>query len=41
MGGDANTVHIVTADEVIALPEMPKEDVARILVERFTDALPR
>ncbi|WP_404480159.1 bifunctional phosphopantothenoylcysteine decarboxylase/phosphopantothenate synthase [Novosphingobium sp. BL-52-GroH] len=41
MGGDANTVHIVTADEVVSLPEMPKEDVARVLVERFTDALPR
>jgi phosphopantothenoylcysteine decarboxylase/phosphopantothenate--cysteine ligase len=41
MGGDANAVHIVTAEDVISLPEMPKEDVARILVERFTDALPR
>jgi phosphopantothenoylcysteine decarboxylase/phosphopantothenate--cysteine ligase len=39
MGGDANTVHIVRADDVISLPEMPKEDVARILVERFADAL--
>jgi phosphopantothenoylcysteine decarboxylase/phosphopantothenate--cysteine ligase len=26
---------------VISLPEMPKEDVARALVERFADALPR
>lgn len=41
MGGDANTIHIVTADDVISLPEMPKEDVARVLVERFVDALPR
>ncbi|WP_159977489.1 MULTISPECIES: phosphopantothenate--cysteine ligase family flavoprotein [unclassified Novosphingobium] len=41
MGGDANTVHIVTESDVISLPEMPKEDVARILVERFADALPR
>jgi len=41
MGGDANTVHIVGADDVVSLPEMPKEDVARILVERFTDALSR
>jgi phosphopantothenoylcysteine decarboxylase/phosphopantothenate--cysteine ligase len=41
MGGDANAVHIVTAEEVTSLPEMPKEDVARILVERFADALPR
>ncbi|KHK89532.1 phosphopantothenoylcysteine decarboxylase domain-containing protein [Novosphingobium malaysiense] len=39
MGGDANAVHIVRGDDVISLPEMPKEDVARILVERFTDAL--
>ncbi len=41
MGGDANAVHIVRADDVISLPEMPKEDVARALVERFADALPR
>ncbi|MPS67819.1 MAG: bifunctional phosphopantothenoylcysteine decarboxylase/phosphopantothenate synthase [Novosphingobium sp.] len=41
MGGDANAVHIVRADDVISLPEMPKEDVARILVERFADALPQ
>ncbi|WP_043606239.1 bifunctional phosphopantothenoylcysteine decarboxylase/phosphopantothenate--cysteine ligase CoaBC [Novosphingobium sp. Rr 2-17] len=39
MGGDANTVHIVRDNDVISLPEMPKEDVARILVERFADAL--
>jgi phosphopantothenoylcysteine decarboxylase/phosphopantothenate--cysteine ligase len=39
MGGDANTVHIVTGKDVVSLPEMPKEDVARILVERFADAL--
>ena len=28
MGGDTNTVHIVTAKGVESLPEMPKEDVA-------------
>jgi phosphopantothenoylcysteine decarboxylase/phosphopantothenate--cysteine ligase len=39
MGGDANAVHIVRADDVVSLPEMPKEDVARILVERIADAL--
>ncbi|WP_285021051.1 bifunctional phosphopantothenoylcysteine decarboxylase/phosphopantothenate synthase [Novosphingobium sp. fls2-241-R2A-195] len=39
MGGDANTVHIVMADEVVSLPEMPKGDVARALVERIADAL--
>ncbi|WP_395328735.1 bifunctional phosphopantothenoylcysteine decarboxylase/phosphopantothenate synthase [Novosphingobium sp. BL-8H] len=41
MGGDANAVHIVRGDDVISLPEMPKEEVARLLVERFADALPR
>lgn len=41
MGGDANAVHIVRGTDVLSLPEMPKEDVARILVERFADALPR
>jgi phosphopantothenoylcysteine decarboxylase/phosphopantothenate--cysteine ligase len=41
MGGDANTVHIVTAEGVTTLPEMPKGDVARVLVERIADALPR
>ncbi|MCJ2188735.1 phosphopantothenoylcysteine decarboxylase domain-containing protein [Novosphingobium beihaiensis] len=38
MGGDANAVHIVRGDGVFSLPEMPKEDVARILVERMADA---
>jgi phosphopantothenoylcysteine decarboxylase/phosphopantothenate--cysteine ligase len=39
MGGAANTVHIVTGKDVESLPEMPKEDVARALVERIADAL--
>jgi phosphopantothenoylcysteine decarboxylase/phosphopantothenate--cysteine ligase len=39
MGGSANTVHIVTARGVESLPEMPKEDVARALVERIAHAL--
>jgi phosphopantothenoylcysteine decarboxylase/phosphopantothenate--cysteine ligase len=39
MGGPANTVHIVTEQGVEDLPEMPKEDVARALVERIADAL--
>jgi phosphopantothenoylcysteine decarboxylase/phosphopantothenate--cysteine ligase len=39
MGGDANAVHIVREDGVISLNEMPKQDVARILVERIADAL--
>ena len=39
MGGSANTVHIVSADGVESLPEMPKEQVARAIVERIADAL--
>ena len=39
MGGHANAVHIVTAAGVESLPEMPKEDVARALVERIAHAL--
>jgi len=39
MGGEDNAVHIVTGKEVESLEEMPKEDVARILVERFANAL--
>ncbi len=41
MGGDANAVHIVTGQDVVSLPEMPKDEVARILVERFANALVR
>ncbi len=39
MGGKDNTVHIVTGKAVDSLPQMPKEEVARVLVERFADAL--
>jgi phosphopantothenoylcysteine decarboxylase/phosphopantothenate--cysteine ligase len=39
MGGAANTVHIVTAAGVEHLPELPKEEVARALVERIANAL--
>ncbi len=38
MGGAANAVHIVTSEGVEDLPEMPKEDVARALVERMANA---
>jgi phosphopantothenoylcysteine decarboxylase/phosphopantothenate--cysteine ligase len=41
MGGDANTVHIVREGDVISLPKMPKDEVARALVERIADALAR
>ena len=39
MGGSHNDVHIVTSGGVEDLPEMPKEDVARALVERMAEAL--
>lgn len=39
MGGESNTVHIVTAKGVESLPEMPKDQVARALVERIADEL--
>ncbi len=38
MGGDANTVHIVTSKGVDSLPEMTKDEVARRLVERIANA---
>jgi phosphopantothenoylcysteine decarboxylase / phosphopantothenate---cysteine ligase len=39
MGGDLNLVHIVSSKGVDTLPEMPKEEVARMLVARIADAL--
>jgi phosphopantothenoylcysteine decarboxylase/phosphopantothenate--cysteine ligase len=39
MGGDSNTVHIVTADGVEDWPEMPKEKVAARLAARIAEAL--
>ncbi len=39
MGGETNTVHIVTAKSVEDWPAMPKEDVALKLMERIADAL--
>jgi phosphopantothenoylcysteine decarboxylase/phosphopantothenate--cysteine ligase len=39
MGGDRNTVHIVTRDGVEAWPAMGKDDVATALVARIGDAL--
>jgi len=39
MGGDMNTVHIITALDVEDLPEMPKHEVAMALVERMAEAL--
>ncbi len=39
MGGVENAVHLVSADGVEDWPRMPKEDVARRLVERIAAAL--
>jgi phosphopantothenoylcysteine decarboxylase/phosphopantothenate--cysteine ligase len=39
MGGDFNTVHLVTADGVESWPSQAKEDVARRLVERIAAAI--
>jgi len=40
MGGDANAVHIVTADGVESWERLPKDEVARRLAERIAAALP-
>jgi phosphopantothenoylcysteine decarboxylase / phosphopantothenate---cysteine ligase len=39
MGGDCNTVHLVSASGVEAWPPQSKEDVARALIERVATAL--
>ncbi|MGA8292094.1 MAG: phosphopantothenoylcysteine decarboxylase, partial [Rhodoplanes sp.] len=39
MGGDRNTVHLVTARGVEAWPSQSKEEVARALVARIAEAL--
>jgi phosphopantothenoylcysteine decarboxylase / phosphopantothenate---cysteine ligase len=39
MGGDRNTVHLVTADGVEDWPPQSKEEVARVLVARIAAAL--
>lgn len=38
MGGDANRVHLITAEGVEDWPEMPKEEVARRLAARIAEA---
>jgi phosphopantothenoylcysteine decarboxylase/phosphopantothenate--cysteine ligase len=38
MGGDSNTVHLVTAHGVESWPPQSKEDVARALVARIADS---
>jgi phosphopantothenoylcysteine decarboxylase/phosphopantothenate--cysteine ligase len=37
MGGERNTVHLISADGVESWPEMNKDDVARRLVAHFAD----
>ena len=39
MGGDRNTVHLITADGVDNWPTLSKAEVAQRLVERLADAL--
>ncbi len=39
MGGSSNQVHIVTSEGVETIDEMPKQDVARLLIERVAEAL--
>ena len=39
MGGADNAVHIVTAKGVESLPVMPKDEVARAIIERIADAI--
>jgi phosphopantothenoylcysteine decarboxylase/phosphopantothenate--cysteine ligase len=39
MGGETNSVHLVTADGVETWPSQSKDQVARTLVARIADAL--
>jgi len=39
MGGDSNTVHLITKDGVESWPPQSKQEVARALVRRIADAL--
>jgi phosphopantothenoylcysteine decarboxylase / phosphopantothenate---cysteine ligase len=39
MGGDSNTIHLITAKGVESWPPQPKDGVARALVERIAAAL--
>ncbi len=41
MGGDRNTVHLITADGVESWPDMAKADVAKKLVERAAEHIAR
>lgn len=39
MGGDDNTVHLITADGVEEWPRLPKDAVAERLITRIAEAL--
>ncbi|HLN36526.1 MAG TPA: phosphopantothenoylcysteine decarboxylase, partial [Xanthobacteraceae bacterium] len=39
MGGDVNTIHLITAAGVESWPPQSKDDVARMLIERIGTAL--
>jgi phosphopantothenoylcysteine decarboxylase/phosphopantothenate--cysteine ligase len=39
MGGDSNTIHLITATDVEDWPPLPKDAVARRLIERIAAAL--
>jgi phosphopantothenoylcysteine decarboxylase/phosphopantothenate--cysteine ligase len=39
MGGDSNTVHLVTADSIESWPPQSKDEVARALIARIAAAL--
>ncbi len=39
MGGESNAVHVITGEGVETLEQMPKDAVARALVERIAREL--
>jgi phosphopantothenoylcysteine decarboxylase/phosphopantothenate--cysteine ligase len=39
MGGDLNSIHLVSADGVESWPTQTKDEVARMLIERIAAAL--
>ncbi len=40
MGGDSNSVHIVTADRIESWEQLPKDAVATRIIEKVAHALP-
>jgi phosphopantothenoylcysteine decarboxylase/phosphopantothenate--cysteine ligase len=39
MGGDSNSIHLITADGIESWPQLSKSEVARRLAEKIADAL--